>query len=69
MKRETLIITDMHCPACVMRLESLEDELKGVNQVNANYKKQTLLVEFDEMLISSEEIKQAVIDLGYSVQS
>jgi len=39
MKIETFIVSDMHCPACVMRLEALEDELAGVKRITANYKK------------------------------
>lgn len=67
MKTETFIVTDMHCPACVMRLESLEDTLEGVRQITANYKKQTMQVEFDDTRINSDQIKKAVEDLGYTI--
>ena len=67
MKTETFIISDMHCPACVMRLEALEDELTGVKRVTANYKKQNMIVEFDETQISAIEIKDAVTEIGYTI--
>ena len=67
MKTETFIVTDMHCPACVMLLEGLEDTLEGVRQITANYKKQTMLVEFDDTRINSDQIKKAVEDLGYTI--
>jgi copper ion binding protein len=67
MKTETFNVTDMHCPACVMRLESLEDTLEGIRQITANYKKQTMQVEFDDTRINSNQIKKAVEDLGYTI--
>ncbi|PKN86288.1 MAG: copper-binding protein [Chloroflexi bacterium HGW-Chloroflexi-8] len=67
MKIETFIVSDMHCPACVMRLEALEDELAGVKRITANYKKQNMIVEFDEMQITSLEIKDAVTEIGYTI--
>lgn len=67
MKSETFIVTDMHCPACVMRLEGLEDELDGVDRITANYKKQNMVVTFDEIKISTDQIKKAVSELGYTI--
>ncbi len=67
MKSETFIVTDMHCPACVMRLEGLEDELDGVDRITANYKKQNMVVTFDETKITAAQIKKAVSDLGYTI--
>jgi copper chaperone CopZ len=55
----------MHCTACVMRLEGLEDDLVGVKHVKASYIKQTMQVEFDEAKISPEKIIQAVKEKGY----
>jgi len=67
MKIETFIVKDIHCPACVMRLEALEDELAGIKRVTANYKKQNMIVEFDETQISAIEIKDAVTEIGYTI--
>jgi copper chaperone CopZ len=66
MKTVTFIVSDMHCPACVMRLEGLEDVLAGVKRVTASYQKQSVLVEFDELKISIPEIRQAVAQMGYT---
>lgn len=51
-----------------MRLESLEDELPGVRKVEASYRKGEMLVEYDEKMVSAEEIITAIKNLGYSVQ-
>jgi copper chaperone CopZ len=67
MKRLTFTIPNMHCPACVMHLEGLEDELPGVGFIQASYKTQKMVVEFDEALLSEAQIRQAVAELGYEI--
>jgi copper chaperone CopZ len=48
-----------------MRLEDLEDELPGVRRVEASYRKGKMLVEYDEGVLSSDEIVAAVKKKGY----
>lgn len=67
MQKITMNIKDMHCPACVMRLEGLEDQLPGIAQITASYKKNTMTVEFDEHQITLQEIHAAIASLGYTV--
>ncbi|HSM23248.1 MAG TPA: heavy-metal-associated domain-containing protein [Anaerolineaceae bacterium] len=61
-------IPDMHCSACVMKLECLEDDLPGVRMVKASYQKQSMLVEYDDSNVSEEEIRNAIQGLGYTVE-
>jgi len=61
-------IPDMHCSACVMKLEGLEDDLPGVRMVQASYQKQSMLVEYDEGKVNEEEIRKAIRELGYTVE-
>ena len=67
MRRSTFTIPNMVCPACVMHLEELEDELPGILFIKANYRAQRMDVEFDESQISEEVIRQAVADIGYEI--
>jgi len=60
-------LPDMHCPSCVMRVESIEDELAGILKASASYHKQQLIVEFDERRVTEEEILAALRSLGYQV--
>ncbi len=60
-------IPDMHCSACVMKLESLEDDLPGVKRVEASYQKQSMLVEYDESMLDETGIRDAIREMGYSV--
>lgn len=67
MMRVSWTIPNIHCPACVMHLEALEDELDGIEFIQGNYKKQQLVVEFDEAVINEAEIRAAVNELGYEI--
>ena len=64
---KTFHIPDMHCSACVMKLESLEDVLLGVKMVQASYHKQSMLVEYDDRLLDETAIRDAIREMGYSV--
>jgi copper chaperone CopZ len=67
MLKKTYKITDMHCTNCVMILESIEDKLPGIKQIDASYHKQQMVVEFDENLVSEAQILAAVEKKGYHI--
>jgi copper chaperone CopZ len=60
-------IPNMTCPACVMHLENLEDELPGILSIKASYHKKRLEGDYDESQVSEGEIRQAVVELGYEI--
>jgi copper chaperone CopZ len=66
MIKKVFSIPNMHCSNCVMRLEGIEDDLEGISQIRGSYHKQTLEVTFDETVVSEDEIRQAITDLGYT---
>ncbi len=65
-KKVTLSVPDMHCPACVMRLLTLEDDVPGILQVEASYIKQKMDVRFDDTLITEAGIVEAAKKAGYT---
>ncbi len=69
MIKQTFRVTDMHCSACVMRLEGLEDDLAGVKRIKASYQKQQMEVEYDEKQLTAAQIVAAIQRLGYTVAS
>ena len=68
MKKITLKITDMHCVNCAMTLQSLEDDLPGVKQVDASYRSGKMVVEFDDSGLTEAQIISAIHDLGYTAE-
>ena len=68
MIEKTFQVKDMHCPACVMRIEGLEDDLPGIIHVAASYQKQRILLRYDPEMIGEDEIIAALANLGYHAQ-
>jgi len=65
MIKKTFRVPDMSCTNCAMKLESLEDTLIGVKEINASYHKLQMTVEYDETRLSDEQIIAAVKKKGY----
>jgi copper chaperone CopZ len=66
--KKTYSILNMHCANCAMTLESIEDDLPGIKEINASYHKGTLTVEFDEKQVSEAQILIEIKKKGYSVK-
>ncbi len=66
MIKKTFKVTDMSCTNCAMKLESLEDTLDGVKEINASYHKLEMTVEYDELKLTTETIVAAVKKKGYT---
>jgi copper chaperone CopZ len=64
--KKTFKVEDMSCPNCAMKLESLEDTLDGVKEINASYHKLTMVVEYDESKLTEDQIIAAVKKKGYT---
>jgi len=58
-------IPDMTCSNCAMKLESLEDTLDGVKEINASYHKLQMEIIYDESRLTDEQIIAAVRKKGY----
>ncbi len=65
MAKKIFRVPDMHCSACVMRLEGIEDELVGIKRVTASYRQQQMEVEYDETQVSDQQIIAAAKKHGY----
>ena len=65
MIKKTFKVPDMSCSNCAMKLESLEDSLDGVKEVNASYHRLEMVIVYDESRLTEEEIISAVKKKGY----
>jgi len=65
MIKKTFKVPDMSCTNCAIKLESLEDSLDGVREINASYHKLQMTVEYDETRLTDEQIIAAVKKKGY----
>ena len=69
MVKKIFHIDGMECPNCAMRLESIEDRLEGIHDIEASYHKSVLMIEYDEKKLSEAQISNEVTRLGYRVSS
>lgn len=65
MIKKTFKVPDMTCTNCAMKLESLEDTLDGVKEINASYHKLQMEIVYDETRLTDEQIIAAVKKKGY----
>lgn len=65
MIKKTFKVNDMTCTNCAMKLESLEDTLEGVKEINASYHRLEMTVVYDEKKLTEEQIIAAVKKKGY----
>ena len=65
MIKKTFKVPDMSCTNCAMKLESLEDSLDGVKEINASYHKLEMVIVYDESKLTDEQIIAAVKKKGY----
>lgn len=66
--KEKFSVTGMSCAACSAGIERTVSKMKGITQVEVSLMGESMVVEYDDQTVSSQEIIQAVIDLGYGVK-
>ena len=49
-----------------MHLEAMEDDLDGIEEIDVNFKRQTMKVNYREEVLTAAAIVQAVSDMGYT---
>lgn len=67
MAKQVFGVTGMHCSACVMTLEGLEDELAGIRSLKVSLHKQRAEIDYDEKKITEDEIRRAFERVGYGL--
>ena len=67
MTEKTLRVPDMHCGHCKAAVEGELSKLSGVQIANADLEKGTVKVSYDEGTVSTEDLKEAIEEVGYTV--
>ncbi len=66
-KKVTIPIGNMSCASCVQTIEEVLNELDGVKSANVNLATEKATVEFIPAIITLDEVKKAITDIGYQV--
>jgi copper chaperone len=67
MTEKTLRVPDMHCGHCKAAVEGELNRLSGVESSNADVEKGTVEVSYDERMVATEDLKNAIEEAGYAV--
>jgi copper chaperone len=68
MEHITLNVQGMSCNHCVNAIEKNVGGLDGVKKVNVSLADAKVEVEFDNAVVSLDEIKETIDDQGYDVK-
>ena len=68
-KSETAVFTvGMHCESCKKRIENNIGFEKGVKDLQADLKVQTVTIKYDPRKTTAEKLQEAIRKLGYSCE-
>jgi copper chaperone len=67
MTEKTLRVPDMHCGHCKAAVEGELSKLSGVERASADLENGTVEVSYDEGKVSTEQLKDAIEEAGYTV--
>lgn len=65
MKHETYQVTGMSCSACSARVEKAVSKLEGIEKASVNLLTNSMQVDYDETILTSQAIIDAVVKAGY----
>lgn len=62
--KKTFPVLGIHCAACKSLLEGTVSEIKGVNNVLVNFATEKMTVDYDNNLVSIDDLKKSVTKVG-----
>ncbi len=70
MKTATIQLETLTCPSCTLKIEGAMKALDGVeeNTIKVLFNSSRVKVDFDEKVISIEEIENAINKVGYEIE-
>lgn len=63
--KEKYDITGMTCSACSAHVEKAVKKLEGMKNVSVNLLQNSMIVEYDESILTSQNIIDSIVDAGY----
>lgn len=68
MNKAVLKLETLTCPSCLQKIEGALKNFTGVESAKVLFNSSKAKVSFDETMVSTEELKQAVEKIGYEVK-
>lgn len=67
MEKKTIAVLGMMCAGCAAHVEKKLNSLDGINSASVNLPARTALIEYDNTVISPEQMRDAVKSIGYEM--
>lgn len=67
MKKITIQLEDLVCPMCSSKIENGLKKANGILQVSVSYNASKAKITYDENIISIDDIRDIIEDLGYEI--
>ncbi len=68
MTQAKFVTEGFSCPSCVKKIESKVGSMDGVSDVKVMFNAGKVKVNWDESMLSADEISQTIGKLGYPIQ-
>lgn len=65
LKKESYLVEGMTCSGCERAIQKVISNLQGVKSAKADVSSSTVSVEYDPSKVNIEQIKTAIIKIGY----
>lgn len=69
MTNKTFQLEAVACPSCITKISAMLKKVKGIISHDVLFNSSRVKVSFDENVVSSQEIKNKIEKLGYTVLS
>lgn len=67
MKQLKLQLETLTCPTCIKKIEGALNKTEGVESAKVLFNSSKVKIKFDETIVASEQIKETIEQLGYSI--
>lgn len=67
MATTTISVPDIHCDHCKASIEGAVGQLAGVETAQVSVPDRDVTVDYDEGMVSLDQIKAAIVDQGYDL--
>lgn len=67
MKRQMILMSNLHCPSCAAKLEKAAQKMPGMKTAKVAFGNGALNVEYDESALKEESIRAVVKQFGLEI--
>jgi len=67
MAKAVMQLETLTCPSCMKKIQGALEKMDGVNNAKVLFNSSKAKVEFDESIVTGEDLKDIIEKLGYQV--